>query len=136
MEVTPTNPSLAIQSALQLIATGTYSDNSTGDFTHSATWSSSDTTKATVSSSGLVTGIAAGTATITATSGDKSGSTTVTVSTVEPLMLPRVAEILAVPTATAVASPFEPAALETVATAGVSEAQVTWVVRSWVEVSE
>ena len=80
MEVTPTNPSLAIQSALQLIATGTYSDNSTGDFTHSATWSSSDTTKATVSSSGLVTGIAAGTATITATSGDKSGSTTVTVT--------------------------------------------------------
>jgi len=80
MGVTPTNPSLAIHATLQLIATGTYSDSSTGDFTHSSTWTSSDTTIATVSSAGVVTGVAPGTATITAASGGISGSTTVTVT--------------------------------------------------------
>lgn len=39
------------------------------------TWTTSDATKATVSSSGLVTGVAAGTATITATAKDGSGKT-------------------------------------------------------------
>src|SRR5690606_37894725 len=43
-------------------------------------WSSSDTTVATVSTSGLVTGVAAGTATIAAASGDESGSAEVTVT--------------------------------------------------------
>jgi uncharacterized protein YjdB len=44
------------------------------------TWSSSNTNRATVSSTGLVTGKATGTVTITATSGGRSGSTTVTVT--------------------------------------------------------
>ncbi len=44
------------------------------------TWASSDNTKATVSTSGVVTGKAAGTAVITATSGDASATCTVTVS--------------------------------------------------------
>jgi uncharacterized protein YjdB len=80
MGVTPTNPSLAINSTLHLIATGTYSDSSTGDFTSSATWTSSDSTIATVSSAGVVTGVAPGTAKITATSSGVSGSTDVTVT--------------------------------------------------------
>jgi uncharacterized protein YjdB len=43
------------------------------------TWSSSNSSVATVSASGVVTGVATGTATITATSEGKSGSSTVTV---------------------------------------------------------
>jgi uncharacterized protein YjdB len=44
------------------------------------TWSSSDTSKATVSSTGVVHGVAEGTAVITATSEGKSGTSTVTVT--------------------------------------------------------
>jgi uncharacterized protein YjdB len=43
------------------------------------TWSSSDATKATVSSTGLVTALKSGTVTITASSGGKSGSATITI---------------------------------------------------------
>ena len=43
-------------------------------------WSSSDETKVTVSSTGVVTGVALGTVTITATSEGKSGTATITVS--------------------------------------------------------
>src|SRR5205814_4233132 len=46
----------------------------------SVTWATSDATKATVSSSGLVTGVAIGTATISATSEGKVGTATVTVA--------------------------------------------------------
>ncbi|MBB5219392.1 hypothetical protein DYE49_09810 [Treponema rectale] len=44
------------------------------------TWSSGDTSVATVSSSGVVTGVKAGSAVITATAGGKSGTKTVTVT--------------------------------------------------------
>jgi Bacterial Ig-like domain (group 2) len=50
----------------QLIAIGTYSDGSTADLTSSVTWSSSNTDRLTVSTSGLATGKAVGTATVTA----------------------------------------------------------------------
>src|SRR5207253_5002745 len=46
------------------------------------TWSSSNTTVATVSNSGLVSGVTPGTATITATSEGKSGTSSVTVTNV------------------------------------------------------
>ena len=46
------------------------------------TWSSSNTTQAVVSSTGIVTGVAPGTVIITATSEGKSGTTTVTVTQV------------------------------------------------------
>ncbi len=59
----------------------------------------------------------------------------VTVSVVLPEMLPLVAEMVVLPTATELARPCEPAALLMVATAVVPEAQVTWVVRFWVELS-
>ena len=73
--VTPGNPSIANGTTVQLTATGTYSDNSTQDLTTQVTWSSSDNTKATVSSTGLVTAIATGPTTLTATLGNISGST-------------------------------------------------------------
>ena len=55
-----------------------------------------------------------------------------TVSTVEPVTPPSVALIVEVPVATPVASP----AAVIVATAGVAEAHVTWLVRSCVVLSE
>src|SRR3569833_1935676 len=70
----------------QFTATGTYSDGSTKDLTSSATWSSSDISKATIAStSGLATGKSVGTTTIAATSptasgGNVSGSNTLTVA--------------------------------------------------------
>lgn len=51
--------------------------------TDTLSWESSDTSVATVSSSGKVTAVAAGTSTITATSGSVSGTCAVTVSTSE-----------------------------------------------------
>lgn len=57
-------------STLQLIATGTYSDGSTANITSTInSWSTSNSSFATINSSGLVTGIAAGVPTFTATQG-------------------------------------------------------------------
>ena len=58
----------------QFAATGTYSDGSKKDVTKSVKWASSNTSFATVSSTGLTTGIAAGSVTITAISGTISAS--------------------------------------------------------------
>ena len=73
--VTPSNPSIVNGTTVQLKATGTYYDSSTHDLTTQVIWSSSDNTKATVSSTGLVTAIATGSTTLTAASGNISGST-------------------------------------------------------------
>src|SRR2546426_4879188 len=50
-------------------------------------------------------------------------------------MLPSVAVIVAVPAPSAVARPFDPLALLIVATPGLDELQVTWVVRSCIVLS-
>ena len=78
--VTPSNPSLQVGQTMQLIATGNFSDGSTGSVSN-VSWTSGDATHVTVSSSGLIKGIANTTTgvTITATSGAASGSATVTV---------------------------------------------------------
>jgi hypothetical protein len=60
---------------------------------------------------------------------------TVTLSVVDADTPPETAVIVVVPSATAVASPFDPAALLTVATPVDEELQVTDAVRSWVELS-
>jgi len=60
----------------------------------------------------------------------------VTVSVVDPDMLPDAAVIVVEPAATDVAKPLEPAALLIVATPPVNEPQVTAVVRSCVVLSE
>jgi uncharacterized protein YjdB len=78
--VTPATPSITAGAALQFTATGGYSDGSSHDITTQVTWSSSNTSVATINSSGLATGVAAGTATITAGLSGISGSATLTVS--------------------------------------------------------
>ncbi|PLR40711.1 DNA breaking-rejoining protein [Chimaeribacter californicus] len=76
--VTPATTSLAVGATRQLTAAVTPSDATD----KSGTWKTSDATKATVSSTGLVTGVAAGTATITFTSTDGAftGSTAATIT--------------------------------------------------------
>jgi uncharacterized protein YjdB len=77
--VTPSTPSVAVDSSKQMTATGTYNDGSTKNITGAVTWSSDDTTVATVSDGGSVSGISPGKVSVTATSGTISGSTSVTV---------------------------------------------------------
>jgi N-acetylneuraminic acid mutarotase len=76
--VTPALPSVALGFNEQLSATGTYTDNSTQDLTSVATWTSSATAVAAVSSglntSGLVTSHSVGSTNITATLGAVSSS--------------------------------------------------------------
>jgi uncharacterized protein YjdB len=77
--ISPADTSIAKGTALQFIATGTYSDGSTQAMTDVVTWSSSDPAVATVSNAagtrGLVNGAAAGMVTITASLGGKSAAT-------------------------------------------------------------
>jgi len=74
--VTPNNQIITPGGTLQLAAKGTYSDSSISDLTSQVTWASSDTSKVTVSGTGLASGVAAGSATVTATLGGISGSAT------------------------------------------------------------
>ena len=82
--VIPANSSIAKGTAQQFAATGTYTDHSTQPLTTSVSWSSSDTTIASISnasgSNGLASSIGQGAATITATLGTISGSTGLTVT--------------------------------------------------------
>lgn len=84
--VTPTNPSMAVSRTKQFTATGTYTDSTTQDLTSSVTWSSSSTSKATISnaagSKGIASSVATGTTTITATDSGTaiSGNTGLTVT--------------------------------------------------------
>ncbi len=84
IEITPTNPSIALGTGKQLMATGIYSDNTSLDLTSNATWTSSAPSVASVSdnagSKGLAASVAAGSTTITATLGSISGSTTLTIT--------------------------------------------------------
>jgi len=80
IQVTPSTPSIASGLSQQFTATGNYSDNSSKNLTNSATWSSSNTGIATVSSVGAATGKAPGSASITATVSGVSGSATLTVT--------------------------------------------------------
>ncbi len=78
--VDPWYESVGAGATTQFTATGYYSDASTKDLTSSVAWTSSNTSYATVDSSGLATGVAIGSCTITATLGGESdyGSLTVT----------------------------------------------------------
>jgi len=73
--------SLAAGSSEQLTAQGTYSDSSTQAITSQVTWQSSDSTIATVSSSGMLTALKAGTVTVTAAMNSVTGTSSVTVTT-------------------------------------------------------
>ena len=78
--VTPNSPSAPAGTVQQLTATGTYSDFSTRDITSQVTWTSSNTTTATIDGSGLASAKAKGTTTIIAASGGKSGQAFLTVT--------------------------------------------------------
>jgi uncharacterized protein YjdB len=79
ISITPTNPSIALGTTQQFIATGSFDDGSTQPLT-SVTWSSSNLNVASIDASGLATSTGPGPATITATSGAVSGSTSLTVT--------------------------------------------------------
>ncbi|CAN5119858.1 hypothetical protein BH09PSE6_BH09PSE6_07720 [soil metagenome] len=64
--VTPGGVGKAVGLTQQYVATGTFSDASTLDLSASASWLSSDTTKATIGSTGLAQTLAIGTTSITA----------------------------------------------------------------------
>jgi hypothetical protein len=78
--VTPSPESLKTGDSQQFTATAKYSNGSTANVTSKATWKSSNTSVASVDSTGLVTALAAGLATITATDSGVSGSASLTVS--------------------------------------------------------
>ena len=86
IEITPTNPTIGVGTKQPFTATGIYSDASTQDLTTSVTWSSSDTSIASISNvtgnKGLADGMAPGAATIAATdpASEISSDTTLTVT--------------------------------------------------------
>ncbi len=80
IQITPAGPSIAAGLSQQFTATGKYSDNSSKDLTNSASWSSSNTSTATVSSSGMATSKTQGSTTIAATYSGIGGNTTLTVT--------------------------------------------------------
>ncbi len=79
LSVSPSSSSLIKGSSQQLRAIGTFSDKSTQDLTSVVNWTSSATSIATVSSSGLATAETPGNATVTVVSGAIGGTATVTV---------------------------------------------------------
>jgi hypothetical protein len=86
--VDPPTPAVDIGSTLQMYATGTYSDGSTGSLNSGTSctgstvcWTESSGGSVTsITSGGLITGVAEGTSTVTATASGISGDTTVTVA--------------------------------------------------------
>jgi len=73
--ITPTSPATGVGLMLQLAATGTYSDGTTGDVTSQATWTSSTPAAASIGgTTGLVSGISLGSTNITATVGSLTGT--------------------------------------------------------------
>jgi hypothetical protein len=83
LSVKPQHPSIAKGTTVWLRAMGVYTDNSMQDLTDQASWISSDPAVS-VSNypdfGGVAVGVAQGSASVTATFGDKSDSTTVTVT--------------------------------------------------------
>ncbi|HRI49101.1 MAG TPA: Ig-like domain-containing protein [Pseudomonadota bacterium] len=84
LTVTPTGPVIASGTAMQLIATGNFSDGTAQNLTTSVTWSSSVPSVATVSNTagaqGLASGLTRGQTSITATLSGRTGSTPLTVT--------------------------------------------------------
>jgi trimeric autotransporter adhesin len=81
--VTPASPSIVVNTTVQFVATGTYSDGSKQDLTSAVTWTAANAGVATLSnasgSQGLATGVAAGTTGVSATLGGITGSASLTV---------------------------------------------------------
>jgi hypothetical protein len=78
--VAPANPSIIEGATEQFTATGSYSDHSTQDLTTKANWQSTNTSIATIASTGLATGVSPGSSVISAQVGGVSGTTVLNVS--------------------------------------------------------
>ncbi len=92
ISVTPANPSVLAGNSQQFTATGNYSNGSTQDLTGSVAWSSSNTSVATISSSGLGAALSNGPTTIAASLNGIRGSTTMTVVTLQSLTIAPLAQ--------------------------------------------
>lgn len=79
LAVDPTTLAVGVDKIGKVSATGTYSDSTSGDVSSQVTWTSSDSSIATVDK-GYVTGVAAGTANVVASVGVVSATCVVTVS--------------------------------------------------------
>lgn len=79
ISVTPTNPSVPINSVEQYIATAIYGDSSKQVLGNGVTWTSSNTSVATISSTGLLSAVSQGQTTVQAAFGSFNGSTSLTV---------------------------------------------------------
>ncbi len=80
IQVTPASNSIVNGTGQQFTATGVFSDGTSENLTSSVTWTSSNTSVATINASGLATAVSAGNITITAGSGGITGSTGLTVT--------------------------------------------------------
>lgn len=85
VDISPLNPTIAVNGTQQFFASGKYSDNSLQDVTQNATWTSLNPNVATIQSMGqqnpgLAVGVGAGTATITISFNGQTGSTLLTVT--------------------------------------------------------
>jgi trimeric autotransporter adhesin len=80
ISVSPTGRTIAPGTELSFTATGTFSDSSTQVITQDVTWTSSNTSVATVGAVGVVTGVGQGSADIIASFGGQSGQALLTVS--------------------------------------------------------
>jgi uncharacterized protein YjdB len=79
ISLSPSAPSLALGNTTQFTAVGLFTDGSTQNIS-AATWSSSNTTSATVDNTGFASTLTAGSTAISATSGSVTGSTVLTVT--------------------------------------------------------
>ena len=84
VKLTPANPTIAVGGTQQMVLVETFLDGTTNhESPTNTTWSSRDTSVATISSAGIVTGLAAGTATIHGSHKDNDATTVVTVTAAE-----------------------------------------------------
>ena len=80
ISVTAASANIVVNQAVQMTAMGTYSNNTKKDLTSSVSWSSSSTSIATISASGILTAKSSGTVSITATMNSVSGSSQVKIA--------------------------------------------------------
>jgi uncharacterized protein YjdB len=80
LQVSPGSVAIATGGSKQFFATANFSDGTSGDVSNTVTWTSSDTSIASVSAKGLASGIGWGTARINAQTGNAHASATLSVS--------------------------------------------------------
>jgi trimeric autotransporter adhesin len=97
LAVSPASASIPMGLTQPFTATATLSDGTSQDLTQSATWSSSDTSVATVESNGVLTALQRGSVTVSAISGLLNSAATVTV------IAPALRSIIVTPDATSLA---------------------------------